>query len=326
MIVLKQPAPRGSFRDTVRSLRPAPLTAQSVTTLQVNVGYRCNLVCSHCHIEAGPARTESMDGQTVDAVLRALATGPIETLDITGGAPELNPHFRRLVSTAHGQGKRILVRTNLAILHEPGMQDLPRFYREHNVEIIASLPCYQETNVDTMRGKGTFAKCMASLRELNGLGCGRPEGPPLRLVYNPAGPFLPPSQGALEQDYRRVLGEQYGVSFTSLFALANMPIGRFRDRLARSGELDRYRDVLAGAFNPATLDGIMCRTLVSVGWDGTLYDCDFNQVLGLTVGPDATAHISDFSYESLAQRTIRIGDHCFGCTAGNGSSCTGSTR
>ena len=326
MLVLKpQPAPRGSFHETVHSLRSGPLTAQGVTTLQVNMGYRCNLACSHCHVEAGPARKESMDGPTVDAVLAVLKHSSFTTLDVTGGAPELNPHFRRLVSSAGQLGKHVIVRTNLAVLHEPGMADLPVFYRDHGVDLVASLPCYREDNVDGMRGSGTFAKCIASLKELNSLGYGLPGGHPLHLVYNPSGPFLPPRQGALEQDYRRELGSSHGISFTTLYALANLPIGRFHDRLVRTGELDRYRDLLACAFNPATLDGVMCRTLLSVGWDGRLYDCDFNQVLGLTVGPDAPAHIRDFDYDALACRTISIGDHCYGCTAGHGSSCTGST-
>ena len=326
MIILKpRPLPRGSFPDAVRSVRNEPLTAQGITTLQVNVGYRCNLACAHCHVEAGPGRTEAMDRETIDSVLRALAESPLATLDITGGAPELNPHFRGLVSTARQLGKRIIVRTNLAVLHEPGMEYLPSFYREQNVELVASLPCYRQENVDGMRGTGTFAKCIASLRTLNSLGYGLPGGRLLHLVYNPAGPFLPPRQGALEQDYRRELRDQHGVSFTTLYALTNMPIGRFRDRLTRSGELERYHELLACAFNPAALDGVMCRTLLSVGWDGRLYDCDFNQVLGLTAGPDVPSHIRDFSYEALAGRTIRVGDHCYGCTAGSGSSCNGTT-
>jgi radical SAM/Cys-rich protein len=320
-----QPRPRGSFNETIRSLRREPLTAQGITTLQVNVGYRCNLACSHCHVDAGPGRTETMDGNTVDAVLAVLTRNPIITLDVTGGAPELNPHFRRLVSSARQLGKHVIVRTNLAVLHEPGMADLPIFYRDQVVDLVASLPCYREDNVDGMRGSGTFAKCISSLRELNSLGYGLRGGLPLHLVYNPSGPFLPPRQGTLEQDYRRELGDRHGVSFTTLYALANLPIGRFHDRLVRSGELDRYRDLLACAFNPATLDGVMCRTLLSVGWDGRLYDCDFNQVLGLTVGPDAPAHIRDFDYDALSRRTICIGDHCYGCTAGHGSTCTGST-
>jgi len=326
MIILKsQPRPRGSFQETVSSLLRDPLTAQGIAVLQVNLGYRCNLSCSHCHVEAGPGRSEAMDGDTIDAVLQALADSPLSTVDITGGAPELNQHFRRFIGAARPLGKKIIVRTNLAILQEPGMEDLPAFYRDHDVELIASLPCYQEDNVNAMRGIGTFAKCIASLRTLNSLGYGLSHGRPLHLVYNPAGPFLPPQQGALEHDYRRELRGRYGVSFTTLYAITNMPIGRFRDRLARTGELEQYRDLLACSFNPAALDGVMCRSLLSVGWDGRLYDCDFNQVLGLTVGPDAPAHILDFDHDTLARRTIRIGDHCYGCTAGLGSSCSGST-
>ena len=326
MIILKpQPRPRGPFHETVRSLRREPLTAQGIKTLQVNVGYRCNLSCSHCHVAAGPGRTEVMDGSTVDAVLRALDSSPISIVDMTGGAPELNAHFRRFVGSARRLGKQVLIRTNLTVLHEPGMEDLPVFYRDQDVELIASLPCYQQVNVDAMRGSGTFSKCITSLRTLNSLGYGMPGGRLLHLAYNPAGPFLPPHQGALEQDYRRELRDRYGVSFSTLFALTNMPIGRFHDRLARSGELERYRDLLACSFNPATLDGVMCRTLLSVSWDGRLYDCDFNQVLGETVGPPVPAHIRNFSYDALACRTIRVGDHCYGCTAGRGSTCTGST-
>jgi radical SAM/Cys-rich protein len=325
MLLKPQPLPRGPFHETVRSVSRGPLTAQGIATLQVNVGYRCNLSCTHCHVGAGPGRTEAMDGATADAVLQTLGSSPVSAIDITGGAPELNTHFRRLVIASRQFGKRVIVRTNLAVLHEPGMQDLPGFYRDHMVELVASLPCYLQENVDAMRGSGAFRQCIASLRELNGLGYGTPGGLQLHLVYNPAGPFLPPHQGSLEQDYRRELRERYGVSFTTLYALTNMPIGRFRERLTRTGELDRYRDLLAGAFNPAALEGVMCRTLLSVGWDGRLYDCDFNQVLGLTVGPDVPSHIRDISYDALARRTIRVGDHCYGCTAGSGSSCTGTT-
>lgn len=323
-ILQPQPLPRGSFHDTLHSLSRAPLLSRTIVTLQVNMGYRCNLTCTHCHIEAGPGRRETMDGNTVDAVIAVLASSPIAVIDITGGAPELNLHFRRLVAGAHRFNKHVIVRTNLTVLNERGMGDLPMFFRDCNVEIIASLPCYQEKNVDGMRGSGVFARCIASLTLLNRLGYGMPGGLPLRLVYNPAGPFLPPHQDRLEQDYRRELGARYGISFTSLYALANMPIGRFRERLARSGELDRYRELLSDSFNPATLEGIMCRDQISVGWDGRLYDCDFNQVLGLTVDPSVPGHIGAFDHETLARRTVRVGDHCYGCTAGSGSTCAGA--
>jgi len=320
-----QPLPRDSFHQRVLSVSDYPLMAHGIATLQVNVGYRCNLSCSHCHVEAGPDRKEVMDGTTIDAVLLALAENPIATLDITGGAPEFNPDFRKLVRSARDLGKRVIVRTNLAIFHEPGMSGLPAFYRDQTVELIASLPCYQQDNVDLMRGNGTFSRCITSLRRLNALGYGAGGGLALHLVYNPAGPFLPPHQAALEQDYRRVLRDAYGISFTSLYAIANMPIGRFRDWLVRSNDLDRYRGLLSSSFNPATLEGVMCRTLLSVGWDGRLYDCDFNQILGMTVEPSAPGHIHSFSYEPLAKRTIRVADHCYGCTAGHGSTCTGAT-
>lgn len=322
---LSPPQPRRPFAQQVLDSGGRPLTAIAVETLQVNLGYRCNLSCSHCHVEAGPGRQEVMDGATIDEVLRVLAAHPVPLVDITGGAPELNPHFRRLVASARGLGKRVLVRTNLAIFHEPAVSGLPAFYRQHGAELVASLPCYRENNVDAMRGRGVFSRCIASLRELNALGYGQPDGLPLHLVYNPGGPFLPPQQNRLEQEYRRALRDGHGISFTSLYALANMPIGRFREGLARTNDLDRYQDLLSGAFNPATLAGIMCRTLLSVGWDGRLYDCDFNQVLGLVVEPEAHRHIRDFSYERLAGRAIRVGDHCYGCTAGHGSTCTGAT-
>lgn len=326
MILLKpQPLPHRSFHQRVLLASNEPLTAQGIETLQVNVGYRCNLSCSHCHVEAGPHRTECMDSGTIDAVLRALKENSIRTLDITGGAPELNPHFRRLVRAARDLVEQVIVRTNLAILHEPGMADLPDLYRSLRVELVASLPCYQQDNVDRMRGNGTFSRCIDSLRTLNSLGYGIPGGLILRLVYNPAGPFLPPSQAALERDYRRVLAGAYGVSFTSLYALANMPIGRFRERLARSEDLDRYQRLLSSSFNAETLDNLMCRTLLSVGWDGRLYDCDFNQILGMTVEHPSPGTIHAFSREPLARRTIRVGDHCYGCTAGHGSSCTGAS-
>lgn len=324
MITLRPQPLRSSFHQRVLATSDRPLTARGIATLQVNVGYRCNLSCSHCHVEAGPHRKESMDSGTIDAVLRVLAEHPIETLDITGGAPELNPHFRSLVGSARALGKRVIVRTNLAIFHEPAMSDLPAFYREHAVELIASLPCYQQDNVDRMRGSGTFSQCIASLRTLNDKGYGIDGGLLLHLVYNPAGPFLPPHQAVLEQDYRRVLAGTYGISFTSLYALTNMPIGRFREQLEQTNDLGRYQDLLSGSFNPATLKGVMCRTQLSVGWDGRLYDCDFNQVLGMTVEPAATGHIRTFSHGPLATRTIRVGDHCYGCTAGQGSSCTGA--
>ena len=311
---------RSKFHDKVLSVRPGPLLAREIKVLQVNLGYQCNMACRHCHVSAGPGRAETMEGALVDDVLRVLRENPIETLDITGGAPELNPHFRRLVSEARKAGRRVIVRTNLTIFFEQGMGDLPEFYRDHDAELVASLPCYLEENIAAVRGNGAFKKSMEALRRLNSLGFGsETAGPPLSLVYNPGGAFLPPLQSALEADYKRELKDRYGISFTRLYVFTNMPIGRFREALVTSGALGQYLDMLASAFNPGTLDNIMCRSIVSVGWDGRLYDCDFNQVLGLGVDPDKPQHVRDFDYDALARRRLTVDDHCFGCTAGQGS-------
>jgi len=307
------------FHTKVLSVQDEPLRAKGISTLQVNIGYRCNLACKHCHIEAGPARTEIMDRETVDAVLHALAHSGIATLDITGGAPELNPHFRYLVAEARKLGRYVIVRTNLAVFYEEGMVGLPEFFRDHDVKLVASLPYYREDNVDRVRGSGTFNKCIAALQNLNGLGYGRSEGKTLHLVYNPPGAFLAPDQKVLEISYKKELKERFDIDFTALYTFTNMPIGRFREFLARTQNLDKYMDKLECAFNPATLENIMCRQLVSVGWDGKLYDCDFNQILDMTVHSMAPAHIRDFDLSALAQRTLSIDDHCFGCTAGQGS-------
>jgi radical SAM/Cys-rich protein len=308
------------FRAKLAEAGSDPLTALEIATLQVNVGYRCNLACRHCHVGGGPDRTEVMDKDTVDAVLSALVNSKIGVIDITGGAPELHPRFRHLVKTARAAGRHVIVRTNLAIFHDRGMEDLPEFYRDHGVEIVASLPYYKEDSVDRVRGNGTFKKCVAALRQLNRLGYGGSGDRALNLVYNPPGAFLAPDQTALELAYKKEFGDRFQISFNRLFTLTNMPIGRFRDFLVRTGNLGKYQDKLAGAFNPATLCNIMCRHLISVGWDGRLFDCDFNQILGLTVGSGAPAHIRDFDLSAVARRTIEVGDHCFGCTAGAGSS------
>ena len=307
------------FQTKVLSEHKESLRASDVATLQVNIGYRCNLTCKHCHIEAGPLRTEAMDQGTMDAVLAAFADDGISTLDITGGAPELHPQFRQFVVRARATGKRVIARTNLAVFFEGGMEGLPEFYQDHGVELVASLPYYREENVNRVRGDGTFKKCLAALRKLNSLGYGRSADRVLNLVYNPPGAFLAPDQATLETEYRKELSSRFGISFTQLFTFANMPIGRFREFLVRTQNLDQYMDKLACAFNPATLDTIMCRRLVSVGWDGRLYDCDFNQALGRTLSSGAPNHIRDFDLSVLAQRDIAVDDHCFGCTAGQGS-------
>lgn len=296
------------------------LRAVEIVTLQANLGHRCNLSCRHCHMEAGPARVETMDGETAGAVLSALRENAIGTLDITGGAPEMNPHFRHLLRGARALGRRVMVRTNLAVFFVEGMEDLPGLYAELGVEVVASLPYYLEGSVDRVRGEGVFDKCVRALRTLNALGYGNGSGEKtLNLVYNPRGAFLPPSQESLEEEYRRELRDRFGISFDRLFALANMPLGRFGDFLARTGQLDRYMKTLSCAFNPGALGGLMCRHMISVGWDGRLHDCDFNLALGMDLWAGLPRHIGEFDFESLSRRPIAVGEHCWGCTAGQGS-------
>jgi radical SAM/Cys-rich protein len=302
-----------------------PLNADRVDTLQVNMGKLCNQSCNHCHVEAGPNRTEVMSRKTVDGVLNALRHDAITSIDITGGAPEMNPHFEYFVETGSSLGKHITVRSNLTVYLEEGKDHLPDFLKKHRVEIIASLPCYLQKNIDAQRGKGAAEKSIAVLRRLNDLGYGKPEtGLVLNLVYNPGGPSLPPLQQTLEADYKRELERRYGVFFNSLYTITNVPIGRFKTTLSASGALEGYMKKLDDAFNPQVVDSLMCRNLVSVGWDGTLFDCDFNQMLSLPVVENVPHTIDEFELESLAGRKIAIGDHCYACTAGAGSSCGGS--
>ena len=313
------------FIDRVRSVAGDPLTAQGIKALQVNLGYRCNMTCAHCHVSAGPSRSELMPPDVVEVVMRVLADNPIDTLDITGGAPELHPQFRMLVSGATGERKHVIVRTNLTILLDKGYEDLPEFYRDSGVDLVASLPCYLEENVDAVRGVGAFGKSISALRRLNSAGFGNgSDGPSLTLVYNPRGAFLSPAQNTLETDYKRELKSRYNVTFNRLYAFTNMPVGRFRDTLVRNNNLEIYQELLASAFNPATLDNTMCRSLLSVGWDGTLYDCDFNQALGLGLARSVPQDIRNFDHAVLSRRIISVDDHCFGCTAGQGSSCAGA--
>ena len=300
-------------------------------TLQVNVGYRCNQTCVHCHVDASPYRTEEMSAEIVDIVLAFVARGRVMALDITGGAPELNPHFRRLVSDARALGVRVMDRCNLTILEEPGQEDLAEFLVGEQVEIVASMPCYFEDNVDRQRGKGVFEASIRGLKRLNALGYGR-EGSALvlNLVYNPQGPSLPPPQDALEADYKRVFGERYGIVFNRLFTLANMPIKRFGSMLIIKGEFARYLDTLRHAHVDANLGAVMCRNLISVDWRGFVYDCDFNQMLDLPLLHDTAAgdrvHLKDLLAADLENRPIRVAGHCYGCTAGQGSSCGGALR
>jgi radical SAM/Cys-rich protein len=298
---------------------------ESLMTLQVNLGYRCNQSCVHCHVDAGPRRTEVMSADTLDAVLAFLRRGSVSTLDLTGGAPELNPGFRRLVSESCERGVHVIDRCNLTILEEPGQETLAGFLADHRVEVVASLPCYLEENVDGQRGKGVFEASIRALRRLNAIGYGdEGSGLLLNLVYNPQGPSLPPPQVSLEVDYKRVLEEKYGVGFNRLLTLANMPIRRFGSILQSNGLFGEYLGLLKSAHAEANLDGVMCRTLVSVDWQGYLYDCDFNQMLDLPLDGGRRLHIADLSREDLKGRLIRVGEHCYGCTAGKGSSCGGA--
>ena len=313
-----------SFEDALREHGCGPLRAAGIEVLQINVGKLCNQTCRHCHVDAGPDRRESMSEETAEAVLEVLASTDIPTLDITGGAPEMNPQFRRLVRGARALGRHVIDRCNLTILMAPGFTDLPEFLAEQRVEVVASLPCYLEENCDSQRGSGVFRKSLAALRRLNELGYGSEDDRPLTLVYNPVGPSLPPGQRQLEADYRRELRSRYGIEFTRLFTITNLPISRFLDDLIQSGRYDDYMQTLIGAFNPAALSGVMCRTMVSVDWTGRLFDCDFNQMLDLELAAGASRNIRDFDIASLASRPIATGRHCFGCTAGAGSGCQGA--
>lgn len=298
---------------------------QSLITLQVNLGYRCNQTCKHCHVDAGPKRPEVMTGDTLDAVLAFLRRGRVSTLDLTGGAPELNPGFRRLVREARGMGMHVMDRCNLTILEEPGQEDLARFLAEHRVEVVASLPCYLEENVDGQRGIGVFETSIRALRRLIGLGYGDDgSGLALNLVYNPRGPSLPPPQESLETDYKRVLLERHGVRFNRLLTLTNMPIRRFGSMLQSQGRFGEYLGLLKSAHREPNLEGVMCRSLVSVDWQGYLYDCDFNQMLDMPLDGGRRLHIAELSATELEGRPIRVGEHCYGCTAGQGSSCGGA--
>jgi len=311
---------------TVASVRLEPfppLQRGALTTLQVNLGYRCNQACSHCHVDAGPTRTEMMDAANLALIPPVLAARGIGTLDLTGGAPELHGGFRALVRQARALGVAVIDRCNLTILSEPGQEDLAAFLADQGVRVVASLPCYLEDNVDRQRGSGVFARSIAGLQQLNALGYGRPGSDlVLDLVFNPQGPSLPPPQQQLEADYRRHLGQAYGISFNSLLALANMPIARFAAQLQRSGELEAYQQLLQRSHNQANLAQVMCRSLISVDWRGLLYDCDFNQMQGL---PAAGAlHMRDLLDIDPQGRSIAVAPHCFGCTAGSGSSCSGA--
>jgi radical SAM/Cys-rich protein len=295
-------------------------------TLQVNLGYLCNQSCLHCHVNAGPTRKENMQQETVENIIRFLHGSNIKKLDLTGGAPELNPHFRHLVATASSMGIHIIDRCNLTVLHEQGQEDTADFLAQHKVEIVASLPCYLEENVDGQRGDGVFKTSIAAIKLLNNLGYGhKGSGLELNLMYNPIGPHLPPAQCQLEQDYKRELNNRYDIIFNNLYTLTNMPIKRFGSTLVSKGEFDGYINTLKEAYQPENLATVMCRSLLSVDWQGYIYDCDFNQMLELPlIDKGKKMHLNDMSNKNLDKRDILIADHCYGCTAGQGSSCGGA--
>jgi radical SAM/Cys-rich protein len=302
-----------------------PLRATGIGVLQINVGRLCNLTCRHCHVEAGPSRREVMSADTVALCIQVLERTTIPVVDITGGSPELNPNFRWMVERSRALGRQVTVRSNLTVLLAPSPSDLPRFLADREVEIVASLPYFTAGPTDAQRGAGVFDRSIEALRVLNALGYGGADGRlRLHFVYNPGGAYLPPAQHAIEADFRRELGRRHGIVFNSLYTIANMPIGRFREFLQASGNYERYMVKLADAYNPSAAANVMCRTTLSVGWDGTLYDCDFNQSLGLTTDHGAPMRLQEFSLEALKERRIVTGPHCYGCTAGAGSSCRGA--
>ncbi len=303
------------------------LRRDRLQTLQVNLGYRCNQACLHCHVNAGPTRREVMSEATIDAVIDYLSANPLASLDLTGGAPELNPGFRRLVLAARALGLHVIDRCNLTVLLEPGQEDTAGFLAENKVEIVASLPCYLEENVEAQRGKGVYEASIRALQQLNALGYGDPDsGLELKLMYNPQGPDLPPPQDALEQDYRKHLLETFGIRFNRLLTLANMPIKRFGSMLVSKGRFEEYMQLLRGAHRDENLEQVMCRTLISVDWQGYVYDCDFNQMLDLPAGLSGgdRLHLSTLAGRDISGEVIRVADHCYGCTAGQGSGCSGA--
>ena len=300
---------------------------KTLEILQVNLGYKCNQSCLHCHVNAGPGRTEMMNRVTVEALLRFIDSSTVSTLDLTGGAPELHPLYRTIVTAACERGMEVIDRCNLTVLLEPGQEDTAEFLAENRIKVVASLPCYLKENVDHQRGDGTFETSLKALRELNSLGYGKPgSGLILDLVFNPQGPVLPPSQQALEQDYKRHLAKQYGITFNHLLTLANMPIHRFGSTLVSRGEFNDYMALLKGAHRNSNMAAVMCRSLISVDWQGYVYDCDFNQMLDMPLQIDARQklHISDLTGIDLRNYAIQVAGHCYACTAGQGSGCGGA--
>ncbi|HVS74995.1 MAG TPA: arsenosugar biosynthesis radical SAM (seleno)protein ArsS [Candidatus Acidoferrales bacterium] len=313
------------FEEKLAAAGLLPLHATGISVFQINVGKLCNQTCHHCHVDAGPSRREIMTRETAEACIRALAQTDIPTVDITGGAPELNPHFRWLTEQARALGRHVMDRCNLTVLLLPGQTGVAEFLALHRVEIIASLPYFRGAQTDAQRGDGVFDKSIEALHRLNALGYGKEgSGLLLNLVYNPVGAFLPPKQAAIEAQFKRELSRRHGIDFNRLYTITNMPISRFLDFLLESGNYAGYMQRLANAFNPAAAENVMCRNTISIGWDGRLYDCDFNQMLEISTDQGAPAHVRDFDFAALARRRIVTGNHCYGCTAGAGSSCGGA--
>lgn len=313
------------FREKLDNIGLYPLKPTEIEILQINLGKLCNQVCEHCHVDAGPDRTEIMTKEVLLQCIEAARHPSINTIDLTGGAPEMNPNFRWFVSELYQLRKKIIVRSNLTILTYKKFLDIPQFFKDNNVTVISSLPCYTESNVDKQRGNGVFTRSIQALQRLNELGYGKEEtGLELNLVYNPVGASLPPEQMGLEVDYKRELKELFNIEFNHLFAITNLPISRFLDFLLKEGKYEEYMDKLIDTFNPGAAVGVMCRNTISVGWDGQLFDCDFNQMLELKTVANTSKNIGEFNYDQLVNRNIVLGQHCYGCTAGSGSSCQGT--
>lgn len=323
--VLSESAGIAPFDARLAEIQLAPLMATGIHTFQINVGKMCNQVCGHCHVDAGPDRKEIMTRETMAHCLAALEKTAAPIVDLTGGTPEMNPDFRWLVDRVVEMGRHVIDRSNLTILVTQGYEDMPEFLASRRVEVTASLPYYLESQTDAQRGEHVFERSIRALQRLNALGYGQPEtGLTLNLVFNPVGAYLPPKQASIEADYKRELQRRYGIVFNSLFTITNMPISRFLDFLIERGTYDSYMRKLSDAFNADAANSVMCRTTLSIGWEGTLYDCDFNQMLEMPIGNGGPTHIRDFDVAMLANRQIGVGNHCYGCTAGSGSSCTGS--
>ncbi|MFN0201779.1 MAG: arsenosugar biosynthesis radical SAM (seleno)protein ArsS [Bacteroidia bacterium] len=324
-VLTQENAQHTHFEEKMKAVGLFPLLPTSLEIFQINLGKMCNQVCKHCHVDAGPDRKEIMTRETLQLCLEILAKHDIPTIDLTGGAPEMNPHFRWFVEECTKLGKKVMVRCNLTIiLANPKYHDLPLFFKEHQVEVVSSLPFYNESRTDSQRGEGVFQKSIKALQMLNEVGYGQEgTGLILNLVYNPAGAFMPAAQEILENQFKKALQKDFGIVFNQLFAITNMPISRFLEYLMESGNYENYMEKLVNAFNPMAAKGVMCRNTISVGWDGRLYDCDFNQMLDLEVNCPSK-QLENFNLSELTQREIVLNQHCFGCTAGSGSSCGGT--